>query len=174
MPFKILSRLAALTCLLLAANGALAQDYELQGLTIKHPWARASIGAAKAGVAFMQIENAGAATDRLIAVETEVAKHAALHTHIMDGDIMKMRPVEGGIEIPPKGMAMLKPGGQHVMLMGLKAPLEEGDGMMMKLTFEKAGSIEIMVIVQSPTEMGEDMPKTMEGHKMEETETHSD
>jgi copper(I)-binding protein len=69
-----------------------------------------------------------------------------LHTHLHENGVMKMRPIDG-IVIPAHGMAELKPGGDHVMLMGLKAPLKMGDHFPLVLVLEKAGKIPVMVKV---------------------------
>jgi copper(I)-binding protein len=132
------------------APTAWAHDYTLGDIAIGHPWARASIGQAKAGAAYLTLSNAGSETDRLVAVETPVAKKAQVHTHSMENGVMKMRPVEAA-EVPPSAAVMFQPGGLHVMLMGLKAPLVEGESFPLVLIFEKAGRIEIMVAVQPAT-----------------------
>ena len=131
---------------------ASAHDYKLGQLEIIHPWARASIGQAKAGVAYVTISNEGREPDRLIATATDVAKRAALHTNKMENGVMLMLPVEA-IELAPGEPVVLEPGGLHIMLMGLKSPLVEGDSFPLTLTFEKAGSIEVEVNIQEATDM---------------------
>ena len=126
---------------------AAAGDYQLGTLTIEQPWARASIGQAKTGAAYLTLNNGGDGIDRLLSVATPAAKHAALHTHLMEAGIMKMRPVEA-IEVAPGAPTVLAPGGLHVMLMGLAAPLVEGESFTLTLTFEHAGAIEVEVRVQ--------------------------
>lgn len=113
-------------------------------ITIKDAFARASIGPAKNGAAYVTIHNATGGADRLIGAETDIAKRASLHTHLHENGIMKMRPV-AAIDVPAGGMAKLKPGGDHVMLMGLVTPLKQGESFPLTLVFEKAGAIEIMV-----------------------------
>jgi len=140
-----------------------AHEFKLGNLTIDHPWARASIGQAKVGAAYFALINHGEEPDRLIGVETPVAERPALHTHLMEEGVMKMRPVEA-IEIDPGAPTLLQPGGLHVMLMGLKAPLVEGESFPLVLTFEKSGSIEIEVTVDSATAMGPH-GGTMHDHK---------
>jgi copper(I)-binding protein len=134
---------------LLAGGPASAHDYELGSLVIQHPWARASIGQAKAGAAYLTIVNHGETADRLIAVSTPAAKHAKPHTHLLEDGVMKMRPVEA-IEIAPGDPAVLQPGGLHIMLMGLAAPLETGKPFPMTLVFENAGSVDVEVHVTDP------------------------
>ena len=135
---------------LVAAMGlvfpAVADDYVIGKLTVGDPWARASAGPAKAGAAYVTITNGGAETDRLIAAATPAAKRAAVHTHMMDRGVMKMRPVEA-VEVDPGEPTVFMPGGLHIMLMGLKAPLVEGDTFPLTLTFERSGIVEVRVRV---------------------------
>lgn len=137
--------------LFLAAAFALpatAHDYTLGDLQIIHPWARASAGNAMNGAVYVEIVNGGSAPDRLIAAATPAATHAELHTNISENGVMKMRPVEA-IDIAPGQHVVLEPGGLHLMLMGLVAPLVEGDSFPITLTFEKAGSLEVSAKVAS-------------------------
>ena len=136
----------------LAALPAAAHDFQLGDLSIDHPWARASAGPARNSAAFMTIHNKGDA-DRLVAAAGDVSKRVELHTHLMEGDVMKMRQVEA-IDIPAGGMAELKPGSFHVMLIGLNEPLKEGDSFPLTLTFEKAGEVTLEVSVEKITSMG--------------------
>lgn len=129
--------------------GALAHGYTVGKLSISHPWAKASAGMAANGAAFLKITNSGDA-DRLVAAKTTAADRAELHTHSMDGGVMKMRQVEA-IEIPAGSTVALEPGGLHVMLFGLKAPLKEHDKFPLTLTFEKSGSVDVEVQVEALT-----------------------
>jgi copper(I)-binding protein len=123
-------------------------------LQVHHPWARASLGAHQTGAAYMGLVNVGEGADRLVAVSTPAAKRAELHEHSMDDQgVMKMRPVEA-IDVAAKSETHLQPGGLHVMLMGLAAPLTEGDSFPMTLRFENAGEIEVTVAVLAPAAMG--------------------
>lgn len=131
------------------ARDASAHEYKAGTLHIGHPWARASAGAAPTGAAYMTIDNRGDAPDRLIAVESPAAKRAELHQSLEENGVMKMRAVENGLEIPASGSAALSPGGYHVMMMGLVEPLKEGEHFPMTLTFEKAGTVEIEIQVES-------------------------
>jgi copper(I)-binding protein len=150
----------AVLAVALSAAGAVAGDVKVGDITVEGPWARASAGSARAGAAFMTLNNAGTADDKLIAASTTVADKAELHTHIREGDIMRMRPVEA-IDVPAGGIAELQPGGEHVMLMGLKQPLKEGEAFPLTLTFEKAGPVTIEVTVTGAGAMGQD---PMHGH----------
>lgn len=113
-------------------------------LAIENPWARASAGSA-AG-AFLTIRNDGG-DDKLVAVTSSAASDVQLHVTIKEGDVMKMRAVDG-LDIPAHGEAVLQPGGSHIMLMGLKTPLKEGDSLPLTLHFAKAGMVDVVASVQ--------------------------
>lgn len=129
-----------------ADAASVVQMAQADGISVEAPFARASAGPVKNGAAFLTLKNGGGEADRLIAARAPVADRVELHTHLHENGVMKMRQVEA-IEIPAGGMAMLKPGGDHVMLMGLKAPLQEGGSFPLTLVFEKAGEITIDVTI---------------------------
>jgi copper(I)-binding protein len=131
---------------------ALAQEWRVGDITVKHAWARASIGKAKNGVAYLTLSNHGAASDRLVRVASPAAKMTSLHSSRMEGGMVMMQPVKA-VEVGPGAPVVLKPEGLHVMLMGLKAPLKEGESFPLSLTFEKAGSVEIVIKIQGPAAM---------------------
>lgn len=147
--------LLALTVFLFGFGGpAGAVEFKLGDIVIADPWARASATKMmKTGAAFLTLSNHGAASDRLIAAQTPVAKKAELHTHTMTNGIMKMRQV-AAIEVPPGTPTMLQPGGFHVMFMGLHAPLKFGTRFPITLIFEKAGKVEIEAVVLKPGAKG--------------------
>lgn len=149
----------ALAALILAAAAVSADEYTLQDLTIDHPWARASAGPAPNGAAYLTVRNGGAA-DRLVAIAGDVAEHVELHSHRMDGTVMQMRSVEA-VDVPAGGSATLQPGGLHIMLIGLKRPLKEGERFPLVLTFEKAGEVTVEVKVEGIGSMG---PQGTAGH----------
>lgn len=157
-------RLALAVVLLMAAPASFAQHTHTpsptsaSGITITAPWARASAGMMRTGAAYLTLGNAGAAGDRLVAVSTPVAGRAELHTHLRDGDVMRMRSVEA-IEIPPGGKAELQPGGLHIMLMDLKAPLKQGETFPLSLQFEKAGKQTVTVAIEAAGASGPDQHK---------------
>lgn len=131
-------------------GAAAAHDFTLGALKIDHPWARATV--AKTGGAFLSIANGGAA-DRLLKAESPVAETVQIHTSIKEGDVMRMREVEG-IDLPAGETVKLQPGGYHIMLIGLKQPLKLGETFPLTLTFEKAGTIDVTVEIQKPGAMG--------------------
>jgi hypothetical protein len=111
-------------------------------LEIDTPWARASIGTARPGAAYVTIRNTGDQSDRLVGVETRVAARPEVHAMVEEDGVMKMRPA-GPLEIPPSGEVRLEPGGRHIMLMQLRQPLEEGEQVPLTFVFETAGRITV-------------------------------
>ena len=140
--------LFALPCALLAAP-SLAHDYKLGSLEIAHPWARATVRTARAGGAFLTITNRGTTADRLIAIRSPAALKVQIHETQMDGSVMRMRELEKGVEIAPGATIELKPGGNHVMFMDLKAPFVKDAKIPATLVFEKAGTIDVEFQVQA-------------------------
>lgn len=123
-------------------------DHTDPSLVIEDAFARANGASAKAGAVFLTLKNRGDDADRLIAVQTGSATTAELHTHVEDADgVMQMRPVEGGLEIPAQGTLILKRGGDHIMLMGLTRPLNQGDQVKLILNFEKSGPVTVDILV---------------------------
>lgn len=114
-------------------------------------WARATFAGQKTSGAFMRL-TAPTAT-RLVRVETPAARVAEIHEMKMDGDIMKMRAVPA-LDLPAGQTVELKPGGYHVMLMGLEAPLVQGEKMPLTLVFRNAQGAEHLQQVQVPVAAG--------------------
>lgn len=131
------------------AGGLAAQAPGKAALEIQMPWARASAGMAKTGAAYLTIVNHGAVADRLTAAASPVARKAEIHGHSMEDGVMRMRAV-GALEIAAGRTIVLEPGGLHVMLIGLHAPLAPGQRFPLTLTFEAAGDIEVEVAVRAP------------------------
>ncbi len=164
---KILSLFGAVMMSLAALGSAQAGD-----ITVSNAWARASIGMGKTGAAFMTLKNTGKVDDRLVSASSDVAKKVSVHTSLMENGIMKMRPVKA-IEVPAGGMVMLKPGGLHIMFMGLKAPFKQGESFTLKLQFEKAGSIDTVVSIKAGGAMMMDHGKMdMKNPKMKKMNTN--
>jgi hypothetical protein len=137
MKLKVL--LLAGLCLILVAACMPAPSGGAAGIVATDVWARAA--ATGNSAAYMTLRNGGAA-DRLVQVESDVAAAVELHKTTMDGNMMKMAPVDG-VALPAQGQAELKPGGLHVMLIGLTRELKAGEKLKLKLHFEKAGVQEI-------------------------------
>jgi periplasmic copper chaperone A len=154
----VLRRLALAALIAVLALPAFALDYKLGAIEIGHPWSRATPPTAESGGGFLAITNTGTTPDRLIAVKSPAADKVEIHEMKMDGNIMRMREVEKGIEIPPGATVELKPGGFHVMFMGLRAPFAKDAKVPLTLVFEKAGSIDVELMVQA---MGAQPPPSM-------------
>ena len=132
------------------AVGAAAHEYTLGPLTIEHPHARATAPGQEMGAVYFAVANSSDTADRLTGASTDVARSAETHVTTMDSaGVMRMRPVEG-IDVPPDGRAELKPGGAHVMLVGLKAPLKAGTRFPLTVTFAKEGPVRVEVAVEAP------------------------
>lgn len=116
-------------------------------LTIEQPWTRATPGGAKVAGGYLRVTNAGPSPDRLLAASIPLAGRGEIHEMSNEGGVMKMRPVEGGLEIKPGQSVELKPGGYHVMFLDLTAGLREGEAVRGTLTFEKAGTVEVTFAV---------------------------
>ena len=144
---------AALVLALAAAAPAIAQTVP----KVEGAWARPTVAVQASGGGFLKITSATA--DRLVSASAPISKTVELHTMQMDGDVMRMREVPA-IEIPAGQTVELKPGGLHVMFIGLNQPLQEGASFPLTLRFEKAGEVKVDVQVrnQGPA------PMTMHKH----------
>ena len=140
------------------AGYALAEDYTVGTIQIDNPWTRATPKGATIAGAYMTIKNKGSVPDRLVGGSAAVADKFEVHRMTMENGIAKMRPVEGGLEIKPGETVALKPGSLHVMLTGLKQPLEKGQKVKGTLQFEKAGKIDIEYAVEA---LGAMSPRAM-------------
>ncbi|WP_043338027.1 copper chaperone PCu(A)C [Belnapia moabensis] len=125
---------------------ALAHDATIGDIQVTQPWSRAA-GVNGTGAGFLTIRNTGTQPDRLLSATSAVARNVELHTHVRDGEVMRMREATGGIPIPPGGTVTLQPGGFHVMLIGLKEALAAGSEVPLTLRFERAGEAQVMLHV---------------------------
>jgi periplasmic copper chaperone A len=141
-------KLFAVAACLVVASAALAQTGQLE---VSSAWARATPAKAENGIAYLTIRSP--TPDRLVSVSSPVAKTAELNTMEMSGMVMKMRPITG-LDLPAGQSVTLKPGGEHIMLLGLNGPLREGQSFPLTLTFEKAGAREVTVAVEKPGAAG--------------------
>ena len=134
----------------LALFGALAQahSFKLGDIDIGHPYARVTAAGQPTGGGYLRLENKGG-DDRLLSARAGVSASVELHSMTMEGDVMRMRQVDG-VALPAGKTVELKPGGFHIMFVGLKAPLKDGDKFPMTLKFEKAGEVEVTVNVEAP------------------------
>jgi hypothetical protein len=127
----------------------------LAQVQIENAWARATPPGAKIAAGYMTIRNAGAA-DKLVSVSSPAAEKVETHVTIKDGDVSRMREVKG-YAVPAKGTLELTPGGSHLMLVNIKAPLKEGDKVPLVLRFEKAGEVKTELAVRP-------LGTSMQGH----------
>lgn len=123
-----------------------AQGENANTLQVTGVWARPSTEGNEVSAAYLQITNLGDQDDALLSVTTDAARMTELHTMQMDGDIMRMRPVER-IDLPSGETVALRPGGLHIMLMGLTAPLVESESLTLDLTFESGATITTEAII---------------------------
>jgi copper(I)-binding protein len=134
-------KLVVFAVAMMIAAGAAAREGAVE---ITDAWARATPGKAENGAAYLTLESPAA--DRLTGLATPVAAKAELHMMTMEGGVMTMRPL-AGIDLPPGQKVTLKPGGAHIMLVGLEQPLRPGQTFPLTLYFEKSGTSEVTVTV---------------------------
>jgi copper(I)-binding protein len=136
---KIAFLLAGL--LAVTVDVAAARDYKVGAIQIADPWSRATPKGAEVAAGYMKITNTGAAADRLVGGSADVGTFE-VHEMAMENHVMKMRPANG-LGIKPGETVELKPGGLHVMFVGLKKPLAVGDRITATLEFERAGKVQV-------------------------------
>ncbi|MEZ5871023.1 MAG: copper chaperone PCu(A)C [Nitratireductor sp.] len=157
---KFVGIMLATLLTLASAIAALGEEIKIGNLEIINPHARATAPGAPVSGGYMVIRNKGGEPDRLVAASVDFAGKTEIHQMAMNGDVMVMRPVAGGLEIPAGGEVELKPGGYHIMFMKLGEQLKEGEMRKVMLTFEKAGEIEVEFMVEKVEAM-----KTMDHQK---------
>ena len=138
----------AALCAALATSPTLAHDYTVGSLKIGHPWARATPKGASVGGGYMKITNSGTAPDRLVGGSTDISRSFEVHEMKMEGGVMKMRLVAGGIEIKPGQAVTLDPSGYHVMFVGLNEQLMQGGHFKATLQFANAGKVDVNFIIE--------------------------
>ena len=142
---------------------AFAHDtFTVGDIEISGGFTRATLPNAPVGGGYITIVNTGSADDTLIGASSPVAEDVQLHQMKMEGEVMKMGEMPDGIPVPAGQTVALEPGGMHLMMMGLKQPLIEGESVPVTLRFETAGTIEIALVVGS---IAADEPEHPEEHK---------
>jgi periplasmic copper chaperone A len=116
---------------------------ELGTLKISDAFVKAMLPGQPAGAGYLTVENTGGEADRLISVTSDASPDVEIHEMKMEGDVMKMRQLSEGLDIPAGGKVELKPGGYHLMFMDVESPFEEGETLKVNLNFEKAGEVQI-------------------------------
>ncbi len=152
---RALACVAALACL--ASQPLYAADARSGDVVITKAWSRATPGGAKVAGGYLTIENRGAVPERLKAAATTLAARTEIHEMAVTDGVMTMRELEGGLVIAPGASLRLAPGGGHLMLIGLNAPLHQGDSVPVTLSFEHAGEVKVALDVQS---MGAQRPES--------------
>ena len=143
----------SLLVLALLLAPAAATAHEAESIQVTNPWSRALPPVSANGAAYVTLMNSGHHPDKLVGASSPIAQRAQLHSHSMEGGVMKMRPVTS-VELPPEKKVELKPGGLHVMLMGLKQPLKQGDHFPLTLQFANTPPITVEVVVQAANATG--------------------
>ncbi len=125
------------------------KTYKIGHIVISQAWAAETPRAARTGAAYFTVANDGSKADYLISVTSPIAQKVSLHAHRMIGNTMRMAPVLG-ITVPTGQTVTLKPGGRHVMLIGLTKPIKDGDKISLVLSFKRSGSIKIIAVAGRP------------------------
>lgn len=128
---------------LLWSGAALAQ------IKVDDAWAPITIGRASTGAIYLALHNHGEGADRLVSAASAVAAKAELHAHVMEGGLARMVRIEA-VEVAPGSPTVLQPGGLHLMLFDIKAPLRAGERFVLELTFARAGKVIAEVAVRDP------------------------
>ncbi len=140
-----------------------AQIPATDAISIEHPWARATPGGAATGAAYITLINKGNTADELIGATTPVADQVQFHSVSEENGVSRMREMRA-VEVKPGATVSFSPGIMHIMLVGLKKPLKEGQTFPLTLSFEKAGKVQVVVSVANVGAMqGEDMGPMMHG-----------
>jgi len=124
-----------------------AQTSAASMVVVQQPWARATPGGAKTGAAYMTLINNGASADRLLSATTPLADQVQFHKETEDNGVSRMREVRN-VELEPGAKIVFKPGEMHMMLVGLKQPLIEGQALPLTLQFERAGNIDVTMPIE--------------------------
>ncbi|CAH1653236.1 MULTISPECIES: copper chaperone PCu(A)C [unclassified Chelatococcus] len=137
-------------------SSAIAHEFKVGNLQIKHPWSRATPPGAKVAGGYFVIINTGDTADRLVSATADIAGRAEIHEMNEKDGVMTMRELPGGVEIPAKGEVAFKPGSYHMMFLNLQKAPKQGEPFAGTLTFEKAGAVSVSYAVEaigaSPTE----------------------
>lgn len=123
-------------------------------IRVSDAWARETVAGQTATAAYLRIANDGAGDDRLVGVAAPAPAMAMLHSSESSGGIARMREMDAGVAIPAGGRIELTPGGSHVMVSGLEAPLKPGQSLKLTLRFEKSGERPVDVRVVSAAGQG--------------------
>ncbi|WP_028057049.1 copper chaperone PCu(A)C [Sphingomonas phyllosphaerae] len=137
----------ALALIATLAAPAFAENVRKGSVTVSQPWSRATAPRAAVGAGFLTVRNTGSQPDRLLSAASPRAERVEIHTMTLEDGVMRMRPLPDGIVLPAGGEATLAPGGDHIMLIGLKAPLKAGERVPATLRFARAGLVRVQFAV---------------------------
>jgi copper(I)-binding protein len=140
---------AAILLAICSVGTVFTDDVTAGTLKLTSAWARATPKGATVGGGYFTLTNSGNVADRLIGGVSDVANRFEIHEMSMDKGVMKMREITSGIEIRPGQTIRFEPSGNHVMFVGLKRQLKEGDHINATLQFEKAGNVSVDFMVES-------------------------
>lgn len=156
---------------LVAAPMAWSHDYQRADLMIDHPWSRPTPPGTPMGVGYMAITNRADSKVVLVGASSPRAGHVSLHRTVMDDGVMRMQPLDNGLEIAPGQTVKLEPNGYHLMLEKLASPLKAGEQVPVTLRFRQQDPISIDLSVQSlddaPGMTKEDGAMDHSGHSMD-------
>jgi copper(I)-binding protein len=150
--------LCAAALVLLLGGHVQAQTSGSHPIVVEHPWARATPGGAKTGAAYLTLVNKSDATDQLLGASTPAADKVQFHSTTEENGVSRMREMQV-VDLPPRAKVTFDPRAMHMMLVGLKQPLREGQTFPLTLTFAKAGKVDVTVPVakvgaMQPGDMG--------------------
>ncbi len=144
---KYTGHLMSILPLILVLGGqAYAQTSGQNTIVVERPWARATPTGAKTGAAYATLINNGSSSDSLLSATTPVADKVQFHSTSEENGVSRMREMDT-VEVAPGARVTFSPGGMHIMVVGLKQPLKEGQTFPLTLTFEKAGKVDVTVPV---------------------------
>ena len=158
---------AAVYAVVVATFATIAHEYQAGALLIEHPVIPSTVRSAPVAAGYLKITNSGNEPERLNSVRTEISVKSSIHEMKMVDGVMKMRPITGGLEIPAGATITLKKGGNHLMFMKLHEQMETGQSHKVVLTFEKAGDVEVEMLVVDPADLGD-------GDEKEDGSSHSE
>ena len=146
-------RALAACAVLAGAGAALAHAYAPEGLHIRHPWTRATPPGSQVAAAYLLLRNRAAQAERLLGASTPLAARVEMHDNVKEGEVYRMREFKS-LEVPAGGKVEFLPSGKHLMLIGLKRPLKEGERIPLVLRFERAGEVRVEIEVEAMTSKG--------------------
>jgi len=133
----------------LVIDYAMGSDFKTGKIVVTDSWVWAMVSTAKVGSGYLEFHNNGNTADRLIAVRSDISKRIEIHVMQMENNVMQMRRLTDGLEIPAHKTISLRPSGYHIMFFNPSAPFIEGESFKATLEFEKAGQINVIFYVKA-------------------------